>query len=160
MSHILFPSLPGYILDYIAFTNITINTNIANGRNWTRNPPNEINLALKNIKKHNLIMSQFRMPYALISREFNAYATCEWQLSQHILCIRVRYSAFASIIAWSHLSAPPGRELMSIFSALVGRPNAFGSVQGYLLKYEYKYISTNGEKVWHIMLTIRPRSPT
>jgi len=56
--------------------------------------------------------------------EFNAYATWEWQLSQHILCIRVRYSALASIMAWSHCSAPPGRELTSILRALVGCPNA------------------------------------
>ena len=40
---------------------------------------------------------------------FNALATWEWQLSQHILCILPRYTSLASAMASSHRSAPPGR---------------------------------------------------
>ena len=130
------------------------------------NPPIDRNFPLKNNRKHNFIISQFLIPYALISISFSAYATWEWQLSQHILCILllssniwktkkfinivlyilkksrqisvnttkymgniythlVLYSSLAFITDSSHCPAPPGRLLISIRRALVGRPNAY-----------------------------------
>lgn len=134
-------------------TKTTIITSTPNGKNCAAIPPALKKRPLKNTKKHNLTMSQFLIPYALISIEFNAYATWEWQLSQQRLCIRVRYSVFASVMALSHCSAPPitsnqlvrlycyhqqhaaphnlitcailpGKRVVSIRKALVGLPNA------------------------------------
>ena len=94
---------------HIIFTRTTIIIIIPNGRNCANIPRTDINFPQTNSKKHSFTISQLLcIPYGpRIFMEFNAYATCEWQLSQHILCIRVRYSALAESTALSHCSAPP-----------------------------------------------------
>ena len=81
----------------------------------------------------------------------------------------MRYSALASIMALSHCEAPPGRELISILRALVGRPNAY-SKSVYNNLHQVRPIKRKGYKIENSHtkamqkhdnhLTMRPLSPT
>ena len=112
--HMYCSSLVGHIaFHYTAFHyNTTLVTPITimrmrNGPNWLRIAPYDKNLARKNTRKHNLTMSHLLIPKALMGIRFKALATCEWQLSQHRLCIRPRYTWLASWTASSQRTLPP-----------------------------------------------------